>query len=137
MNLDPLHHSWRIIAVEDWAEIRRLHRSEKVPIKEIARRLGIARNTVRSALASDAPPKYQRALKGSIVDAVEPQIRALLAEFPRMPATVIAERIGWERSLTVLKERVRELRPLFLEADPVDKLVHHPGQTTQWGLPHV
>ena len=120
--------------MEDWAEIRRLHRSEKVPIKEIARRLGIARNTVRSALTSDAPPEYQRALKGSIVDAVEPQIRGLLAEFPRMPATVIAERIGWERSLTVLKERVRELRPLFLEADPVDKLVHHPGQTTQCDL---
>jgi hypothetical protein len=29
------------------------------------------------------------------VDAVEPRVRALLAEFPRMPATVIAERIGW------------------------------------------
>lgn len=120
--------------MEDWAEIRRLHRSERVPIKEIARRLGVARNTVRSALASDAPPEYQRAAKGSIVDAVEPQIRALLSEFPRMPATVIAERIGWERSLTVLKDRVRELRPLFLEADPVDKLVHLPGQTMQCDL---
>ena len=29
-----------------------------------------------------------------------------------MPATVIAERIGWDRSLTVLKERVRLLRPV-------------------------
>ena len=28
-----------------------------------------------------------------------------------MPATVIAERIGCERGLTVLKDRVRELRP--------------------------
>lgn len=27
-----------MIAIEDWAEIRRLHRSEGVPIKEIARR---------------------------------------------------------------------------------------------------
>ena len=33
-----------------------------------------------------------------------------------MPATVIAERIGWDRSMTVLKERVRELRPLFAAA---------------------
>jgi hypothetical protein len=39
--------------MEDWAEIRRLHRSERVPIKEISRRLGIARNTVRTALACD------------------------------------------------------------------------------------
>lgn len=120
--------------MEDWAEIRRLHRSEQVPIKEISRRLGVARNTVRSALASDGPPAYRRAAKGSIADAVEPQIRALLSEHPRMPATVIAERIGWDRSLTVLKERVRELRPLFLGADPVDKLVHEPGQTTQCDL---
>jgi hypothetical protein len=41
----------------------------------------------------------QRAPKGSLVDAVEPQIRALLEEFPRMLATVIAERIGWTSSV--------------------------------------
>ncbi|MET9413400.1 helix-turn-helix domain-containing protein, partial [Streptomyces klenkii] len=58
-----------MISVEDWAEIRRLHRAEKMPVRAIARKLGIARNTVRRAVASDAPPKYQRAAKGSIVDA--------------------------------------------------------------------
>ncbi len=30
-----------------------------------------------------------------------------------MPATVIAERIGWDRSMAVLKERVRLLRPVY------------------------
>lgn len=83
------------------------------------RRLGIARNIVRAALASDTPPEYRRPLKGSIVNAVEPQIQTLLSDYLRMPATVIAERIGWERSLTVLKERVSELRPLFLPAGRV------------------
>ena len=39
--------------MEDWAEIRRLHRAEGVPIKEIARRLGVARNTVKAALAAE------------------------------------------------------------------------------------
>ena len=52
--------------MEQWAEIRRLHRSEGVPIKEIARRLGVARNTVRAALAADEPPKYVRAAKGRL-----------------------------------------------------------------------
>ena len=84
--------------MEDWAEVRRLHRAEGVPIKEIARRLGVARNTVRAALASDRAPKYERARRGSVADAHEPQVRALLAEWPRMPATVIAERIGWPYS---------------------------------------
>ena len=85
-----------------------------MPIKAIARRLRLFRNTVRNAVRSVQPPKYARAAKGSIVDGVEPQIRALLKEFPDMPATVIAERVGWTRSLTVLKDRVRELRPAKL-----------------------
>jgi hypothetical protein len=33
--------------VEDWAEIRRLHRAEGLGIKTIARTLGVSRNTVR------------------------------------------------------------------------------------------
>ena len=86
-----------MLSVEDWAEIRRLHRAEGLPIKAIARVLGVSRNTVRAALASDAPPKYERTPAGSIVDAVEPRIRELLQAYPRMPATVIAERIGWTR----------------------------------------
>ena len=76
--------------VEDWAEIRRLHRAEGVPIKEIAPRLGVARNTARAALASQRPPKYARAPRGSVADAYEPRVRALLAQWPRMPAPVIA-----------------------------------------------
>lgn len=123
-----------MIALEDWAEIRRLHRAEGVPIKEIARRLGLARNTVRAALRADAPPSRERGPRGSAVDEVEPQIRALLAEFPRMPATVIAERIGWTRSLTVLKDRVRELRPLFVPLDPTDRVEYEPGAVAQCDL---
>jgi transposase len=133
MNLDPSD-PWRVIKLEDWAEIRRLHRAEQVPIKEIARRLGIARNTVRAALAAEGPPRYLRAAKGSIVDVVEPQIRALLREYPTMPATVIAERIGWTRSITVLKDRVRAIRPEYRGVDPVDKLAHAPGDTMQCDL---
>ena len=50
--------------MEDWAEIRRLHRAEGLPIKVIVRTLGVSRNTVRAALASVGPPKYERAAKG-------------------------------------------------------------------------
>ena len=120
--------------MEDWAEIRRLHRAENVPIKAIARQLGIARNTVRAALASDMPPKYQRAGKQSLVDAAEPEVRKLLMIDAKMPATVIAQRIGWQHSLTILKDRIRQIRPEYAGVDPADRLVHEPGQAAQMDL---
>ena len=120
--------------VEAWAEIRRLGLAEGIPIKEIVRRTGIARNTVRAALRSGEPPGYERPAKGSAVDPFEPEIRRLLMTDPRIPATVIAERIGWERGITVLKERVAELRPLFVPADPSSRTTYQPGELAQWDL---
>jgi transposase len=120
-----------LLNVEDWAEIRRLHRSEGQPIKVIARVMGISKNTVKAALASDGPPVYRRQPSGSIVDAVEPQIRELLRVYPRMPATVIAERIGWTRGITVLKDRVAELRPVYLPVDPVSRTNYEAGEVAQ------
>lgn len=120
--------------MEDWAEIRRLYRAEGLGIKTIANRLGVARNTVRAVLRSDAPPRYERTPQGSIVDAVEPEIRRLLGDFPEMPATVIAERIGWERGMTVLRDRVGELRPLFVPPDPSQRTWYRPGELAQFDL---
>ncbi len=123
-----------MLSVEDWAEIRRLHRSAGLPIKAIARVLAISWNTVRAALGSDVPPKYQRASKGSIVDAVKPRIRELLAVYPTMPATVIAERIGWTRSIRVLSSRVDELRPVYLPPDPASRTSYVAGEVAQCDL---
>ena len=120
--------------MEDWAEIRRLHNAEGMGIKTIARRLGLARNTVRVAVRSTEPPSYERSGRGSLVDGVEPRIRELLGEFPEMPTTVIAERIGWPHGMTILKERVRELRPLFRPPDPCQRTHYLPGELAQWDL---
>src|SRR5262245_23210392 len=132
--MDPPAKIGRVLSVEDWAEIRRLHRGEGMAIKAIARRLGVGRNTVRRALASAGPPRYERSAGWSIVDSVEPQIRALLADCSSMPATVIAERVGWARSLTVLKTRVRELRPLYARPDPAQRTDYLPGELAQCDL---
>jgi len=48
-----------------------------------------------------------------------------------MPATVIAERIEWSRGMTILKERVAELRPLYLEPDPYQRTDYRPGELAQ------
>jgi transposase len=124
-----------VLSVEDWAEIRRLRRGEGMPIRQVARVMGVSKNTVKRALAADGPPRYERRVGGgSIVDAVEPRIRELLAAWPRMPATVIAERIGWTRSLTVLKDRVRELRPVYLPPDPASRTAYQAGEVAQCDL---
>ena len=80
--------------MEDWALIRRLA-AEGVPKAVIARRLGISRTTVVKAVGSDSPPRYERTPTATSFVAFEARVRALLEVEPEMPATVIAERVGW------------------------------------------
>jgi transposase len=108
-----------------------LHRSEGMPIKAIARVMGAGRNTVRRALESDGPPKYRRASRGSLVDAVEPQIRELLRAWPIMSATVIAERIGWLHSLTILKDRCASCGRCICRRTRPDARSMWPGELAQ------
>lgn len=114
--------------------IRRLA-AEGVPKSQIAARLEISRNTVARAVASTEPPRYERAV--STVTSFAPfeaRVRVLLAEFPEMPATVIAERVGWSGSITWFRDNVRRLRPEHRRPDPADRLVWAPGDAAQCDL---
>lgn len=51
-----------------------------------------------------------------------------------MPATVIAERIGWPYTMNPLRVRLREIRPEYAGLDPVDRFVYEPGVITQCDL---
>src|SRR5947209_3152376 len=105
-----------------------------MPIKAIARVMDVSRNTVRAALAADGPPAYRRTAVGSVVDGFEPQIRELLRAYPEIPATVIAERIGWSRGITVLRDRVAELRPAYRPPDPASRTGYAAGELAQCDL---
>jgi len=102
-----------------------------MPIAEIARVLGISRNTVKAALASDQPPKYVRRPAGSVADAFEPRIRELLKAFPSMPATVIAERVGWPYSVRTLSGKVALWRSAYLPPDPASRTSYAAGEIAQ------
>jgi hypothetical protein len=119
--------------VEDWALIRRLV-ADGVPQRQVARDLGIGRSTVERALASERPPKYERPAVPTAFTPFEPLVRQLLATTPDMPATVIAERVGWTGSITWFRDNVRRLRPEHRPIDPSDRLTWLPGDAAQCDL---
>jgi transcriptional regulator with XRE-family HTH domain len=123
-----------VITVEEWALVRRLHLNEGVSQREIAQRLGIARNTVAKAIKSEKPPRYEGVGRSSGVRDLEPRIRELLAQDARMPATVLAERLDWAGSITWFREAVAQLRPEYAPVDPADRLIYSAGDQAQCDL---
>ncbi len=113
--------------------IRRLA-AEGVPKARIAERLGISRTTVVKAVASQAPPRYVRTPVETSFAVFEARVRALLAEEPEMPATVLAERVGWTGSITWFRQNVKRLRPDYRRVDPADRLSWEPGDAAQCDL---
>jgi AcrR family transcriptional regulator len=122
-----------VITLEDWALIRRLA-AEGVSKAQIARRLGVSRTTVYAALGSDSPPKYGRTPTATSFTPVEERVKELLRQTPDMPATVLAERVGWEGSIRWFRENVKRLRPEQRRIDPADRLVWEPGDAAQCDL---
>ena len=119
--------------MEDWALIRRLV-ADGVPQRQVAKDLGVGRSTVARALASERPPKYERSAVPTSFTPFEPLVRLLLKTTPDMPATVIAERVGWTGSITWFRDNVRRLRPEHLPVDPSDRLTWLPGDAAQCDL---
>jgi transposase len=122
-----------VITLEDWALIRRLV-ADGVPQRQVAKDLGVGRSTVARAVASTSPPKYERSEQPTTFSPFERRVRDLLAEHPQMPATVIAERVGWSGSITWFRDNVRRLRPEQRPIDPADRLVWEPGDAAQCDL---
>ena len=123
-----------VITLEDWALIRRLFVSEKLPKAQIARKLGISRNTVAKAIASTQPPAYSRPPASTSFGPFEQQIQQLFDATPSMPATVLAERVRSTGSATSFRQNVAALRPDYAPTDPADPVVYHPGEQVQCDL---
>ena len=113
--------------------IRRLA-AERVPKAVIARRLGISRTTVGKAVASDGPPRYQRRPGPTSFTPFEARVRQLLEETPDMPATVLAERVGWTGSIRWFRDNVNRVRAEHRRIDPADRLSWAAGDAAQCDL---
>lgn len=120
--------------VHDWAEVNRLFHREHVPKARIARQLKMSRTTVGRLCALEAPPHYERRRKGSLLDQHKDRIRELLREEPTAPATVILHHLrkeGYPGGITVLKEHLAEVRPLFVVKESFGRTVYLPGEICQ------
>ncbi|GAA3778302.1 IS21-like element ISMbo1 family transposase [Microbacterium kribbense] len=122
-----------MITLEDWALIRRLA-AEGVPKAKIAGRLGISRTTVIKAVNSQSPPRYERSGRATSFTPFEARVRELLTTTPDMPATVLAERVGWAGSIRWFRDNVARLRPEQQRIDPADRLVWAAGDAAQCDL---
>jgi hypothetical protein len=127
-----------LVGVEQWAEIRRMRFVVGLSIKEIARRTGRDRNTVRSAIRADRPPRYERRPVPSKLDPFKDEIHRLLRQDPKLPGQRVRELLaplGYAGGKTIVDDYVREVRPLF--APPprsFHRTVYQPGELCQFDL---
>ncbi|MBO0731878.1 MAG: IS21 family transposase [Acidimicrobiaceae bacterium] len=126
-----------MLDVERWAELRREHFVRGVGIKELARRYGIDRNTVRRAVRSEQPPRYQRPAVASKLEPFKDEIHRLLKDDPRLPGVRVRELIeplGFDGGKTIVDDYLREVRPMFVKIRTHQRTVYRPGEICQWDL---
>ena len=126
-----------MVGVEQWAEVRRMRRVEGVSEREISRRTGLHRKTVRRLLAAPVPPRYQRGPAGSKLDPFKDWICEQLAVEPRIQSQRLRElatEIGYEGGKSIFDDFVREVRPRFLVARTFQRTVYRPGELIQCDL---
>jgi transposase len=125
--------------VEQWAEIRRMKHVEGLSQREIHRRTGVHRDTIRRALAVPKPPSYgPRPKRFSKLDPFMASIEELLQDEPTLSGVRIREEIemlGYEGSKTILDDLLRELRPRFLPPPrSFQRTRYRPGELCQFDL---
>jgi transposase len=127
-----------LLGVEQWAEIRRMKHVERLTQREIHRRTGIHRDTIRRALEADGPPRYgPRPKCASKLDPYLPVIEELLADEPKLSGVRIREELellGYRGGRTILDELLRELRPRYLKPRTFQRMRYRAGELAQFDL---
>jgi transposase len=96
------------------AEVLRLGLVEGLGVRAIARKLGMARKTVRKILGRHRAPPKPKDKRGSLLDAYEPALRKIIDDAPDMLAPSVLERLrplGYTGGVTILRARLRTMRP--------------------------
>jgi len=114
-----------------------LHRVERLSIREIGRRTGLHRKTIRRALVSPTPPRYSRPAAPSKLDPVKDWICEQLRADPTIQSLRLREmaaELGYAGGKTIFDDFVREVRPRFLVKRTFQRTVYRPGELVQCDL---
>jgi len=127
-----------LLSVEQWAEIRRMANVEGLSQREIRRRTGVHRDTIRRALASPKPPSYgPRPKRPSKLDPFHADIEELLEDDEALSGVRIREEIeklGYDGGKTILDDHLREVRPRFITPRTYQRTRYRPGVLCQFDL---
>jgi transposase len=127
-----------VVGVEQWAWLRREHFVAGKSIKRLVRETGLSKNTIRRALRSETPPRYQRASRHGVLEPFKPEIHRLLAQDAKLPGVRVRELLeplGCMAGKTVVDDYLREVRPLFdRPARTFQRTIYRPGEICQFDV---
>ena len=127
----------RVVGVQQWAEIRRLVLVEGRSQREVAARMGLARDTVARAVRSEGPPRYSRMPVGSKLDRFKDWVCEQLREDPSIPSQRLREmagELGYAGGKTIFDDYVREVRPRFRVRRTYQRTIYRSGELVQCDL---
>ena len=104
--------------MERWAEFRREHFVRGVAIKELVRRTGLSRNTIRAALRS-ADAAGVSACRSGRRSSIRSRMRSIgccgtTRSCPGVRVRELIEPLGFDGGKTIVDDYLREVRPMFL-----------------------
>ena len=122
-------------AKDSVAEVLRLGLIEGVSVRQTSKRLRMSRKTVRKILGRHtAPPPTVPTARGSLLDAYDVQVRAILDDVPDILAPAVLERLrplGYTGGVTILRDRLRQLRRGRKSPEAFLTLEFAPGEALQ------
>jgi transposase len=126
-----------VVGVEQWAEIRRMHRVDRLSVREISRRTGLHRKTIGRALEAETPPRYSRPPAVSKLDPFKEWICEELQADPGIQSLRLrqmAAELGYVGGKSIFDDYVREVRPRFQVKRTFQRTVYRPGELVQCDL---